>query len=59
MKMTAVAATNVGLAPYLAVWVPNAFFLLIALVLYFSRVRSEEPVNPFLEILKRVLPKKN
>lgn len=59
MKMTAVAATNVGLAPYLAVWVPNAFFLVIALVLYFSRVKSEEPVNPFLELLKKVLPKKN
>ena len=59
MKMTSVAATNVGLAPYLAVWVPNAIFLLIALMLYFSRVRNEEPVNPFMEIVKRFLPKKN
>jgi lipopolysaccharide export system permease protein len=59
MKMTSVAATNVGLAPYLAVWVPNAIFLLIALMLYFSRVKNEEPVNPFMEIVKRFLPKKN
>jgi lipopolysaccharide export system permease protein len=46
MKMTAVAATNIGLAPYLAVWVPNMFFLIIAIILYINRVRNEEPTNP-------------
>jgi lipopolysaccharide export system permease protein len=47
MKMTAVAATNVGLAPYLAVWVPNLFFMIIAVILYVNRVQNEEPTNPF------------
>lgn len=58
MKMTSVAATNVGLAPYLAVWVPNGIFLVIALVLYGSRMRNEEPVNPLRELLRLVWRKK-
>jgi lipopolysaccharide export system permease protein len=51
MKMTAVAATNVGLAPYLAVWVPNFFFFIIAIILYVNRVKNEEPTNPLNFIL--------
>ncbi len=43
MKMTTVAATNVGLSPAIAVWVPNVIFALIAIVLYWDRVRNEEP----------------
>lgn len=43
MKMTTVAATNVGLSPAIAVWVPNVIFAVIAIVLYWDRVRNEEP----------------
>lgn len=43
MKMTAVAATNIGLSPALAVWVPNVFFALIATWVYFDRMKHEEP----------------
>ncbi len=34
MKIFTVAATNAGLNPIIAVWVPNAIFLLIALAIY-------------------------
>lgn len=34
MKITTVAAVNVGFAPALAVWLPNIIFAIIALVLY-------------------------
>ena len=40
MKMTTVAATNVGLAPFVAVWVPNAIFTVLASVLYIRRLRE-------------------
>lgn len=43
MKMTTVAATNVGLSPAIAVWVPNFIFAIIAILLYWNRVRNEEP----------------
>lgn len=43
MKMTTVAATNVGLSPALAVWVPNIMFAVIAALVYFNRMRNEEP----------------
>lgn len=43
MKMTTVAATNVGLSPAIAVWVPNAIFAIIAFWMYFNRMRNEEP----------------
>jgi lipopolysaccharide export system permease protein len=43
MKMTTVAATNVGLSPAIAVWVPNAIFAVIAIILYWNRMRNEEP----------------
>jgi lipopolysaccharide export system permease protein len=32
MKVTTVAATNAGLNPILAVWLPNIFFAGIALI---------------------------
>jgi lipopolysaccharide export system permease protein len=34
MKVTTVAATNAGLNPLLAVWIPNIFYLLIGVYLY-------------------------
>ncbi len=34
MKVTTVAATNAGLDPMLAVWIPNAFYLLIGIYLF-------------------------
>lgn len=34
MQITSVAATNVGLAPFLAVWIPNVIFSVIAFYLY-------------------------
>ena len=34
LKMTTVAATNVGLPTQIAVWVPNFLFLLVGLVIY-------------------------
>jgi len=40
MKMTTVAATNVGLAPIIAVWVPNGIFAVLAAVLYIRRLRE-------------------
>lgn len=40
MKMTTVASTNVGLAPKIAVWVPNVIFALVAFYLYFKRIRE-------------------
>lgn len=40
MKMTTVAATNIGLYPILAVWVPNLMFSLVALYLFFKRVKT-------------------
>ncbi len=43
MKMTTVAATNVGLSPMIAVWVPNVIFAFFAIILYVNRVRNEEP----------------
>lgn len=38
MKITSVAATNAGLSPFWAVWLPNIFFSCIAIVFY-SRAR--------------------
>lgn len=38
MKMMTVAATNVGLAPVIAVWVPNIIYSVIAVWLYFKRM---------------------
>lgn len=40
MKMTTVASTNIGLAPKIAVWVPNIIFSVVAIYLYFKRVRD-------------------
>ena len=40
MKMTTVAATNVGLSPIIAVWVPNILFSFVALQLFFKRVKT-------------------
>jgi lipopolysaccharide export system permease protein len=34
MKVTTVAAINVGFPAYLAVWVPNLIFAIVALILY-------------------------
>jgi lipopolysaccharide export LptBFGC system permease protein LptF len=34
MKIMAVAALNVGLPAYIAVWIPNFLFGLVALVLF-------------------------
>ncbi|CAG5084880.1 LptF/LptG family permease [Parvicella tangerina] len=53
MKMTTVAATNVGLSPALAVWVPNAIFALIAIWVYFDRMKNEEPPSFNLRFWKR------
>jgi lipopolysaccharide export system permease protein len=43
MKMTTVAATNVGLSPAIAVWVPNIIFAVIAFIVYYDRMKNEEP----------------
>ena len=43
MKMTTVAATNVGLSPAIAVWVPNVIFAILAIMLYWNRMNNEEP----------------
>jgi len=40
MKMTTVASTNVGLAPKIAVWVPNIIFAFMAVVLYIQRMKE-------------------
>lgn len=40
MKMTTVAATNVGLSPILAVWVPNLLFSIVALQLFYKRLNN-------------------
>jgi len=34
MKVTTVAAINVGLSPFVAVWIPNVIFLVVGLLLY-------------------------
>ena len=34
MKMTTVAALNVGFPPFIATWIPNIIFLIISLILY-------------------------
>ncbi len=34
MKLTTVAATNAGLAPVLAVWLPNVLFAIVGVLLY-------------------------
>ena len=34
MKITTVAATNAGLAPLVAVWIPNIIFGLVGLAIY-------------------------
>jgi lipopolysaccharide export system permease protein len=39
MKMAAVASVNIGLAPVLAVWIPNLIFSLIAIYLYYKRIK--------------------
>ena len=36
LKVTTVAATNAGMNPILAVWLPNLFFLVIGIFLYFK-----------------------
>lgn len=43
MKMTTVAATNVGLSPAVAVWVPNVIFAVVAFLMYYNRMKNEEP----------------
>ncbi|MFT7156683.1 MAG: lipopolysaccharide export system permease protein [Parvicella sp.] len=43
MKITTVAATNAGLSPVYAVWVPNGIFAVLAILLFFDRMRNEEP----------------
>lgn len=40
MKMMTVAATNVGLAPVIAVWIPNIIYGVVAVWLYFRRLRE-------------------
>lgn len=40
MKMTTVAATNVGLTPWIAVWVPNIIFSFVAFYLFVKRMRE-------------------
>ena len=40
MKMTTVATVNVGMNTLLAVWFPNLFFSVIALYIYFKRLKS-------------------
>jgi lipopolysaccharide export system permease protein len=40
MKMTTVAALNVGLHPIIAVWVPNLIFAFIGLYLFYKRIRE-------------------
>ena len=40
MKMTTVASLNVGLAPIVAVWVPNIIFTVVAIGLYAKRLRE-------------------
>ena len=40
MKMTTVASLNVGLAPIVAVWVPNVIFAVVAIALYTMRLRE-------------------
>ena len=40
MKMTTVAAINVGWNPLLAVWFPNIFFSIIAIFLYYKRLKT-------------------
>ena len=40
MKMTTVAAVNVGWNTFLAVWFPNIFFSVIAIYLFFRRITS-------------------
>lgn len=40
MKMTTVASTNVGLTPWIAVWVPNFIFSFVALYLFVKRMRE-------------------
>jgi lipopolysaccharide export LptBFGC system permease protein LptF len=38
--MTTVASLNVGLAPIVAVWVPNIIFAVVAIGLYAKRLRE-------------------
>ena len=40
MKMTTVAAVNIGLNTIFAVWFPNMFFSIIAMFLYYKRIAS-------------------
>ncbi len=40
MKMTTVASTNVGLAPWIAVWVPNIIFAFVAMYLFMKRIKE-------------------
>ncbi len=40
MKVTTVASTNIGLAPRIAVWVPNIIFACVAAFLYSKRIRE-------------------
>lgn len=40
MKMTTVASTNVGLSPWIAVWVPNVIFSFVAAYLFLQRIKE-------------------
>ena len=40
MKMTTVAAVNIGWNTLLAVWFPNIFFAVVAMLLYLKRLRA-------------------
>ena len=53
MKMTTVAATNVGLSPAIAVWVPNGIFAIVAFWVYYDRMKHEEPPSFDLRFWKR------
>lgn len=53
MKMTTVAATNVGLSPAIAVWVPNIIFSVVAFFMYYNRMLSEEPPSFNLKFWKK------
>lgn len=53
MKMTTVAATNVGLSPAIAVWVPNVIFAVVSMLVYYDRMKNEEPPSFSLKFWKR------
>lgn len=53
MKMTTVAATNVGLSPAIAVWVPNIMFAIVAFFVFYNRMRNEEPMSFSWKFIKK------